>query len=93
MRPSADGFFRLRPLLYCGHVRMTADSHCFSEEEDDTPQAPSPHVDRSWPNRSDIYRSSTQNADATTLHTCKVEDIFLSILIIAMPRDLGLSHL
>jgi hypothetical protein len=45
MRPSADGFFQLQPLLYYGHVQMTADSHCFSEEEDDTPQAPSPRVD------------------------------------------------
>jgi hypothetical protein len=24
-------------LLYCRHVRMTGDSHCFSEEEDDMP--------------------------------------------------------
>jgi hypothetical protein len=45
MRLSADGFFRLRPLLCCGHVWMTADSHCFSEEEDDMPQALSPHRD------------------------------------------------
>jgi hypothetical protein len=34
-----------------------------------------------------------QNADATTLRTCKVDDIVLSILIIATPRDLGLSRL
>jgi hypothetical protein len=34
-----------------------------------------------------------QNADATTLRTCKVDDIFLSILIIATPGDLGLSCL
>jgi hypothetical protein len=93
MRPSADGFFRLRPLLYCGHMWMTADGHCFSEEEDDTPQAPSPRVDRSRPNRSDVYRSSTQNADMTTLRTCKVDDILLSILIIATLGDLGLSRL
>jgi hypothetical protein len=59
----------------------------------DTPQAPSPRVDRSRPNRSNVYRSSTQNADTTTLRTCKVDDIFLSILIIATPGDLGLSHL
>jgi hypothetical protein len=37
--------FRLHPLLYCRHVRMTVDSHCFSEEEDDTPQVPYPRVD------------------------------------------------
>jgi hypothetical protein len=54
---------------------MTEDSHCFSEEEDDMPQAPSPRVDRSRPNRSDVYQSSTQNADATTLRTLKVDDI------------------
>jgi hypothetical protein len=29
-----------------------------------------------------------QNADATTLHTCKVDDIVLSILTIATPGDL-----
>jgi hypothetical protein len=93
MRPSADGFFQIRPLLYCGHVRMTVDSHCFSEEEDGTPQAPSPHVDQSRPNRSDVYQSSTQNADTTTLRAYKVNDIVLSILIIATPGDLGLSRL
>jgi hypothetical protein len=93
MRPSADGFVRLRPLLCCGHVRMTADSHCFSEEEDDTPQAPSPCVNQSRPNHSDIYQSSTQNADAMTLHTPKVDDILLSILTIATPGDRGLSQL
>jgi hypothetical protein len=59
----------------------------------DTPQAPSPHVDRSWLNRSDVYRSSTQNANATTLCTLIVDDISLSILTVAMPRDRGLSHL
>jgi hypothetical protein len=35
-----------------------------------------------------------QNDDATTLRTCKVDDIFLSILThqtVAMPGDLGLS--
>jgi hypothetical protein len=37
----------------------------------DTPQAPSPRVDRSRPNRSDVYRSSMQNADTMTLRTCK----------------------
>jgi hypothetical protein len=93
MRPSADRFFRLRPLLYCGHVWMTEDSHYFSEEEDDTPLAPSPHIDRSWPKCSDVYRSSMQNADATTLRTPTVDDILLSILTIAMPGDRGLSHL
>jgi hypothetical protein len=72
---------------------MTADSHYFSEEEDDTPQAPSPRVDRSRPKRSDVYRSSTQNADATTLRTLKVDDIPLSIFTIATPGDSGLSHL
>jgi hypothetical protein len=45
MRPYSDNFFQLQPLLYCRHVRMTEDSHCFSEKEDDTPQAPSPRVD------------------------------------------------
>jgi hypothetical protein len=59
----------------------------------DTPQAPYPRVDRSRPNHSDVYRSSTQNADATILHTCKVDDIPLSILTIATPGDRGLSHL
>jgi hypothetical protein len=59
----------------------------------DTPLAPSPRVDRSWPKRSDAYWSSTQNADATTLRTCKVDDILLSILTIATPGDRGLSHL
>jgi hypothetical protein len=72
---------------------MTADSHCFSEEEDDMPQAPSPRIDQSRPNRSDVYRSSTQNADTTTLRTCKVDDILLSIFIIAMLGDLSLSRL
>jgi hypothetical protein len=60
---------------------------------DDTPLAPSPRVDRSRPKRSDAYRSSTQNADATTLRTPKVDDIALSILTIATPGDRGLSHL
>jgi hypothetical protein len=59
----------------------------------DTPQAPSPRVDRSRPKLSDAYWSSTQNADATTLRTCKVDDISLSILTVAMPGDPGLSHL
>jgi hypothetical protein len=71
------------PLLYCGHMRMTEDSHYFSEEEDDTPQAPYPHVDRS-------------SYAAMTLCTCKVDDNSLSILThqtVAMPGDLGLSHL
>jgi hypothetical protein len=45
MRPYSDNFFPTQLLLYCGHVRMTRDSHCFSEEEDDTPQAPYPRVD------------------------------------------------
>jgi hypothetical protein len=45
-------------LLCCGHVRMTEDSHCFSEEEDDTPQVPYPSVDRSRPTVSDAYRTS-----------------------------------
>jgi hypothetical protein len=71
---------------------MTADSLDFSEEEDDTPLAPSPRVDRSRPKRSDVYRSSMQNADATTLRTPKVDDILLSILTIATPGDHGLSH-
>jgi hypothetical protein len=62
-------------------------------QDGDTPQAPSPRVDQSRPNRSDIYWSSTQNANATTLRTCKVDDIYLSILIIATPGDLGLSRL
>jgi hypothetical protein len=59
----------------------------------DTPQAPSPRVDRSQPNCSNVYRSSTQNADATTLRTLKVDDISLSILTIATPGDRGLSYL
>jgi hypothetical protein len=58
MRPYSAGFFRLCPLLYCGHVRMTGDSHCFSEEEGDTPQAPYPCVNPSWPKLSDTYWSS-----------------------------------
>jgi hypothetical protein len=58
MRPSADGFFQLRPLLFCGHVRMTEDSHCFSEEEDDTPQVSYPSVDQSQPTLSNVYQSS-----------------------------------
>jgi hypothetical protein len=59
----------------------------------DTPQAPSKRVDRSRPKLSDVYRSSTQNADATTLRTLKVDDILLSILTIATPGDRGLSQL
>jgi hypothetical protein len=93
MRPLCQRIFPTPTLLYCGHVRMTENSHCFSEEEDDTPQAPSPRIDRSRPKLSDVYRSSTQNADATTLCTLKVDDISLSILTVATPRDLGLSHL
>jgi transposase InsO family protein len=62
-------------------------------EHVDTPLAPSPHVDRSRLHRSNVYRSSTQNADATILRTCKVDDISLSILIIATLGDLGLSRL
>jgi hypothetical protein len=34
-----------------------------------------------------------QNADVTTLRTCKVDDNPLSILNVATPGDLGLSHL
>jgi hypothetical protein len=30
-------FFRLSSYCAKGHVRMIGDSHCFSEEEDDTP--------------------------------------------------------
>jgi hypothetical protein len=59
----------------------------------DTPQAPSTRVDRSRPKLSDVYRASTQNADATTLRIPKVDDILLSILTIATPGDRGLSHL
>jgi hypothetical protein len=81
MRPSANGFFWLQPPLYCGHMWMTADSHCFSEEEDDTPQAPYPRVDWSQPKLSDAYRSSyaecrrnnsshTQSRRHFTLHSC-----------------------
>jgi hypothetical protein len=58
----------------------------------DTPQAPSTRVDRSRPKHSDVYRSSMQNADATTLRTPKVDNILLSILTIATPGDRGLSH-
>jgi hypothetical protein len=59
----------------------------------DTPQAPSPRVDQSQLKRSDVYRSSMQNADATKLCTLKVDDIVLSILTVATPGDHGLSHL
>jgi hypothetical protein len=58
-----------------------------------TPQAPSPRVDRSRPKRSDVYQSNTQNADATTLRTPKVDDIPLPIFTVATPGDRGLSHL
>jgi hypothetical protein len=64
-----------------------------SLDRGDTPQAPSPRVDRSRPKCSDVYRSNTQNADATTLRTPKVDDIPLSIFTIATPGDCGLSHL
>jgi hypothetical protein len=33
-------FFPTPPYCANGHVQMTEDSHCFSEEEDDTTQAP-----------------------------------------------------
>jgi hypothetical protein len=58
----------------------------------DTPQAPYPRIDQSQLKLSNIYQSSYA---ATTLHTCKFDDIFLSILThqtIAMPRDLSLSR-
>jgi hypothetical protein len=58
----------------------------------DMPLAPSPRIDQSRPKCSDVYRSSTQNADATTLRTPKVDDILLSILTIAMPGDRSLFH-
>jgi hypothetical protein len=61
--------------------------------DSDMPQAPSPCVDQSWLKLSDTYWASTQNADATTLRTLKVDDILLSILTVAMPGDRGLSHL
>jgi hypothetical protein len=86
----------IRSLHNSGHNNNHANQDKALTETDvdgDTPQAPSPRVDRSWPNRSDVYRSSTQNADVTTLCTCKVDDIFLSILIIATSKDLGLSCL
>jgi hypothetical protein len=67
--------------------------HASSMVSGDTPQAPSPRVDRSRPKLSDVYRSSTQNADVSTLRTPKVDDILLSILTIATPGDRGLSHL
>jgi hypothetical protein len=92
MRPYSDNFFRLRPLLYCGHVRMTEDSHCFSEEEDDTPQVLYQRVDRRRLKLSDTYWSSYA---ATTLCTRKVNDNPLSILMhqtVAMLRDLSLSR-
>jgi hypothetical protein len=63
-----------------------------NEKGVDMPQAPSTRVDRSQLKLSDVYQSSMQNADATTLHTCKVDDIVLSILTIATPGDRGLSH-
>jgi hypothetical protein len=61
--------------IACLHVGTADDTQ--PALADDTPLAPSPRVDRSRPNRSDVYRSSTQNADATILHTCKVDDISL----------------
>jgi hypothetical protein len=69
-------------------------SHCLPFlKPTDTPQAPSPHIDRSRLNCSHIYRSSMQNANVTILRTCKVDNISLSILTIATPGDRGLSHL
>jgi hypothetical protein len=35
MRFYSNIFFQLRSYSANGHVRMTGDSHCFSEEEDD----------------------------------------------------------
>jgi hypothetical protein len=76
-----------------GAVRARALAQWHGPICGDTPQAPSPRIDRSRPKRSDVYRSSTQNADATTLRTLKVDDILLSILTVATPGDSGLSHL
>jgi hypothetical protein len=84
-------FLTLPPIV----LRTCADDwgqSLFSEEEDDTPQAPYPCVDRSRLKLSNTYQSSYA---ATTLHTCKVEDNLLSILThqtVAMPGDLGLSR-
>jgi hypothetical protein len=59
----------------------------------DTPQAPSPCVDRSRPKHSDVYWSNMQNANAMTLRTLKVDDIPRSIFTVATPGDRSLSHL
>jgi hypothetical protein len=70
---------KMAALIYCaapGYLRWNCAIF------GDTPLAPSPCVDRSRPKRSDVYWSSTQNADATTLRTPKVDDISLSILTI-----------
>jgi hypothetical protein len=73
-------------------IKLAMSTAYHPQTDGDTPLAPSPRIDRSRPKRSDVYRSSTQNADATTLRTPKVDDILLSILTIATPGDRGLSH-
>jgi hypothetical protein len=37
MKFYSDIFFQLSSYCANGHMRMTGDSHCFSEEEDDMP--------------------------------------------------------
>jgi hypothetical protein len=63
MRFYSDDFFPTP--LYCanGCVQMTGDSHYFSEEEDDTTQAPYPRVDQCRPTLSNAYQSSYAEDD------------------------------
>jgi hypothetical protein len=83
MRPQCNNFihvgqcgstltFLFRLSSYCanGHLQMTGDSHCFSEEEEeDTPQAPYPCIDQSRPKVSDTYWSSYRKADNSSHNT------------------------
>jgi transposase InsO family protein len=82
-----------RELYKLLRIKLALSTAYHPQTDGDMPQAPSPRVDRSRPKRSDVYRSSMQNADATTLCTLKVDDIPLSILTVATPGDRGLSHL
>jgi hypothetical protein len=103
MRFYSDVFFWLSSYCANRHMQMTGDSHCFSEKEDDTTQAPYPHICRSRPKVSDIYRSSDSKSQqlpvynkTTTLHTYKLIDFLVSILThqtVATPSVLGLSCL
>jgi hypothetical protein len=65
----SDIFFRLSSYCTNGHVWMTGDSHCFSKEEDDMPQAPYPHVNRSRPKVSNEYWSSYRKPDDSSHNT------------------------